>query len=528
VFNRLAALTIPTVAAIHGACVGGGFELALTCERRLATPASTTRIGLPETKLGLIPAWGGCTRLPRLVGIPKALEIILGGKTLRPERALKLGMIDEIVPREQLLAVARERILQPPPLHRPSLRVGNNPISAMLIRSRTARLLAAKTGENYPAPFEALEVITHGTALPVEKSLALERDAMARLAQSDACRNLLRLFLAVQHARKGAPGRGEEGGRPQVQRAAVVGAGVMGAGIAQWLSSHKLSVILRDVNLEKLIRGVDTIAQIYAEAVRRQHLNELEARDGKDRIFAAASDVPLREVDLVIEAATENLALKQDIFRCLAAQTPRSTILATNTSALSVTELAAATEAADRVVGLHFFNPVHRMELVEVVAGEKTSSMIRERAMDFVRRIGKVPILVRDSPGFVVNRVLMPYLVEAVRLFDSGVEVNEIDQAMLKFGMPMGPLRVLDEVGLDVAANVVASLMKHYGARVAPPPLVEKMIASQMTGRKSGSGNGPSMPRVCRSRCWVRRRAATSPRATCSATAPSTTSNTFI
>ncbi len=246
------------------------------------------------------------------------------------------------------------------------------------------------------------------------------------------------------------------------RRSAVIGAGVMGAGIAHWLSSRGLSVILRDVSLDQLVRGMATVSDLYEDAVKRHHLTALEARDGKDRIFAAATDLPMRDVDIVIEAASEKLPLKQDIFRCLAAQTGPDTILASNTSALSVTEIGGGIAAADRVVGLHFFNPVHRMELVEVIAGERTSSEILKRAVEFARRIGKVPVVSKDSPGFIVNRILMPYLIEAVRLFDLGASAHEIDEAMLDFGMPMGPMRLLDEVGLDVSSHVVNTLIQAF------------------------------------------------------------------
>lgn len=482
VFNRVEALHIPTVAAIHGACVGGGYELTLACHYRIASDERATKIGLPEILLGIIPAWGGSTRLPRLIGIPKALEIILNGKTLVAERALKLGMIDEMVPRDRLMQAALERILHPVKPHRASLRVSNNPISAMLIRGRITRELTAKTRGHYPAPFEALDVVTHGVSLPLEKSLERERAAIVRLAQSETCHNLLRLFLLKERSKK------SQGQASSINRAAVIGAGVMGAGIAQWLSARGLSVILRDVSLDQLVRGMAIVSSLYEDAVRRQHLNRLEARDGKDRIFAAATDLPMRDVDMVIEAATEKLPLKQDIFRCLVAQTGPNTILTTNTSALSISAIAAATSAAERVVGLHFFNPVHRMELVEVIPGARTSPEVLSRTVEFARRMGKVPVVSKDSPGFIVNRILMPYLVEAVRLMDHGVNASEIDEAMLDFGMPMGPLRLLDEVGLDVAAHVVNTLSQYFGERVTASALVEKMLGAGMFGRKSGRG----------------------------------------
>lgn len=482
VFNRLSALHVPTVAAIHGACVGGGYELALACDYRMASDARGTKIGLPEIKLGIIPAWGGCTRLPRLIGIPKALDVILAGKTLPPDRALKLGMIDEVVPRAKLVELARERLLHPPRPHRNSVRVSNNAVSAALIRTRVTHVLAGKTRGNYPAPFEALDVVTRGVSLPVERALDSEREAILRLARGAASHNLLRLYLLREQAKKPSTDV------PVISNAAVIGAGVMGSGIAQWVSSRGVRVIMRDVSLDQLVRGVAAIGALYDESVKRGHLTALEARDGKERVFAAATDSPIRDVGIVIEAATEKLALKQDIFRCLAAQVSPNTILATNTSALSVNEIAATTPCPERVVGLHFFNPVHRMELVEVVAGTMTAPDVLVRTAEFARRAGKLPVIVRDSPGFIVNRILMPYLVEAVRLFDSGASAHEIDEAMLDFGMPMGPLRLLDEVGIDVAAHVLGTMAGHFGDRIAAPPLVERMIAANMLGKKSGRG----------------------------------------
>jgi 3-hydroxyacyl-CoA dehydrogenase / enoyl-CoA hydratase / 3-hydroxybutyryl-CoA epimerase len=462
--------------------VGGGYELTLACDYRIASDARSTKIGLPEIKLGILPAWGGSTRLPRLIGIPKALDVILPGKTLPAKRALELGMIDEVVPREQLLTTAHERLLKPGKPHRSNTRVANNVVSAALIRARVMRDLAHKTRGNYPAPFEALDVVTHSPAQTLEKSLENEHDAILRLAGSNASHNLLRLYLLREEAREPSPDV------PIISRAAVVGAGVMGTGISHCVSGHGVPVILRDVSLDQLLRGTAAVSSLYDEDVKRGRLTELEARAANERVFPAATDASLRDVDLVIEAATEKLPLKQDIFRCLAAQTAPRTILATNTSALSVTEIAAATSCPERVVGLHFFNPVARMELVEVVAGAGTCPDVLLRTAEFARRVGKLPVIVKDSPGFIVNRILMPYLVEAVRLFDIGANAREIDEAMLDFGMPMGPLRLLDEVGIDVAAHVLKTLSKPYGDRVTAPHLIEKMMEASMLGKKVGSG----------------------------------------
>jgi 3-hydroxyacyl-CoA dehydrogenase/enoyl-CoA hydratase/3-hydroxybutyryl-CoA epimerase len=483
-FNRIAALKIPTVAAIHGAAVGGGFEIALACDWRIASPDHATKIGLPETKIGLLPAWGGSTRLSRLIGLPKALDIILRGKTPAARAAAKLGMVDDIVPAENLVPFAIKKILGGKP-HRPTHWLVNNPVVAALIAKKLRPKLLQKTHGHYPAILTALEVVTRGISESVSGSLTLERDAVVDLLQSDACRNLIRIFLLQERAKK-FPAVANE--TKPISRAAVIGSGVMGAGIAQWLSARRVTVLLRDVNIEQVARGMSTIAKIYNEGVKRHALSRREARDGMDRIFPAPNEAPLALVDLVIEAAVENLELKQAIFQRLDVLAGDKTILATNTSALPISELAARTRRPERVVGLHFFNPVQRMQLVEVVAARQTSQEILDRAVKFVRQIGKLPVVVKDSPGFLVNRILMPYLIEAGNLFESGASIGDIDNAMLDFGMPMGPLRLIDEVGVDVSLHVAKTIAAHFSSRMKIPAVLGRMPDAKLLGRKSGAG----------------------------------------
>ena len=482
-FNRIAALRIPTVAAIHGAAVGGGFEISLACDWRIASPDRATKIGLPETKIGLVPAWGGSTRLPRLIGLPKALDVILGGKTPAARAALKLGMIDDIVPAENLISFAVKKIQEGKP-DRSRHGLVNNPIAAKFIAKKLHPELLRKTRGHYPAVLKALEVVTRGISEPVSGSLALERDAILELAQGDACRNLIRIFFLQERAKKLPAATNSK----PVSRTAVIGAGVMGAGIAQWLSSRGLPVLLRDVNAEQVARGMNSIAKIYSDGVRRHVLSRREARDGVDRIFPAPSEAPLRQVDLVIEAAVENLELKKTIFQRLDALAGDETILATNTSALPISELADSTRKPERILGLHFFNPVHRMQLVEVVNARQTAPEVLGRAVKFVRRIGKLPVVVKDSPGFLVNRILMPYLIEAGNLFENGARIEDIDEVMLDFGMPMGPLRLIDEVGVDVSMHVAKTLTAHFGRRLNIPLVLGRMMDAKMLGRKSGTG----------------------------------------
>jgi len=484
VMNRIAALRIPTVAAVHGAAVGGGYELCLACDYRIASPDHATKIGLPETKIGLLPGWGGSTRLPRLIGLPKALDIILGGKTVPAKLALKLGMIDEIAPAECLVAAAARKIRLGKPC-RSNHWLTNNRLVAAAIAPRVRKLLLKKTRGHYPAVLKALEVATRGISRTVEASLALERDGIIELMQTDVCRNLIGVFFLQERARKKTLSAAEP--KP-VTHTAVIGAGVMGAGIAQWISARKLPVILRDINTGQVAKGMATIAKLYRDGVKHHTFTAHEARAGMERVHPAPGEVPLRHADIVIEAAVENLELKKKLFQRLDELVSPDTVLATNTSALPISEMAAGTRHPERVVGLHFFNPVHRMQLVEVIAARQTAPEVLQRALKFAQQVGKLPVVVKDSPGFLVNRILMPYLIEAGNLFEAGAKVEDLDDVMLDFGMPMGPMRLLDEVGLDVSLHVAETLAAHFGDRMKVPDCLCKMTSAGLLGRKSGNG----------------------------------------
>jgi len=494
VFRRIAELPIPTVAAIHGACLGGGYEISLACDYRIASPDRVTKIGLPETQLGILPAWGGSTRLPRLIGLPKALDVILGGKTLAAKQALKCGMVDDLAPREYLLNVAFKKIAASGKTLRrrrsTAIALMNTALAAKLIAKRVQAEVLKRTRGHYPAISKALEVVTQGISKSVQESLALERDAVVELAQTETCKNLMRVFFLHERAKKLLSDKRDDSPESarSIKRVAVIGAGVMGAGIAQWASARELQVILRDINAEQVAKGMATIAQLYEQGLKRHAFTKIEARSGMDRIYPAASEVPLKNVDLIVEAAVEKMDLKKDIFRRLDEMAGPSSILATNTSALSISEIAAATKHPDRVVGLHFFNPVHRMQLVEVVVGHDTRPDVVERSVRFAQQIGKLPVVVKDSPGFLVNRILMPYLIEAGHLFEYGARVEDIDEAMLDFGMPMGPLRLIDEVGVDVAHHVAETIAARFSPRLVAPPVLHEMLETGLLGRKNGRG----------------------------------------
>ncbi len=470
ILNRIAVLKIPTVAAIHGACAGGGYEITLACDHRIATDDPATRIGLPETTLGLIPAWGGCTRLPRLIGPERAAEVILKGKLYSAREALKLGLVDEVASRDQLLQAARKK-----------LRDGKRAARSV---PRIEREIPTPRETGNPAPVRALEVIKRGLAGSIDQALALELDAIVDLGKSESTQNLIRNFFLNDKYRKGT----SKVSAQKVVHAAVIGAGVMGSGIAQWLSSHGVTVILRDIAREQIDRGLATIEKTYADAVKRGLMSEQKAKEGRARIVASTAPMELRDVQFVIEAASEKIEIKKEIFCELAMQAGPKTIVATNTSALPVGELADATVSPEHVIGLHFFNPVSRMKLVEVVIGKQTSDETRERTLAFARQVGKLPVIVRDSPGFLVNRVLFPYLLDAAELFESGLDADKIDNALVQWGMPMGPLRLIDEIGVDITIDIGNTLEKAYGRRDHVPGVLLWLRDGQMLGRKSGAG----------------------------------------
>jgi 3-hydroxyacyl-CoA dehydrogenase / enoyl-CoA hydratase / 3-hydroxybutyryl-CoA epimerase len=327
-------------------------------------------------------------------------------------------------------------------------------------------------------------VIRKGLSRPMEDALRMEHDTIVELGETDATQNLIRNFFLAEKYKRGSSKQTPE----KITHAAVIGAGVMGSGIAQWLSSRGVSVILRDVGTEELTRGLANIEKTYADAVKRGIMPEEKAKEGRARIVASSAPIEMRDVQIVIEAASEKLEIKRQIFRDLAQKTPHAAMLATNTSALPISDLAAETKTPERVIGLHFFNPVSRMKLVEIVIGTETSDATMARALGFVRQVAKLPVIVRDSPGFLVNRVLFPYLLEAAELFENGIGGQEIDDALLQWGMPMGPLRLIDEIGVDITVDIANTLEKAYGKRDRAPKILGQMQSAKMLGRKSGEG----------------------------------------
>jgi len=480
-FDRIANLKIPTVAAINGACVGGGYELALACDHRVATLDSSTKIGLPETMLGILPAWGGSTRLPRLIGLPAAMGIILAGKVVVPKLAYKLKMVDRLCHRENLDTTAKAMLTYGKTKYK---RFFLNKFPLKLIaKSKATKNVLKTTGGVYPAPLKALDVMVKGLGVSMQESLELEKKAFAELLNSDVASNLVNIFFLQERSKKTKSDKDFK-----VNKTAVIGAGVMGAGIAQWISSRGVKVLLKDIKPEFVSKGIATINKLYSAAVKKRVMTKTEATQKLDNVTPITESLPMKNVDLVVEAAIEQLDIKQNLFAELETLVRDDTILATNTSALSIVDVAEKMQHKERVVGIHYFNPVHKMKLVEVVKGECTSEETVLKATQFVKKTGKLPVIVKDSPGFLVNRILMPYLIEGVHLANGGLDIAYVDKLLRKFGMPMGPFRLIDEVGGDVCQHVADDLLNRLDTKFPNSSLLRRMIENGNLGKKSGQG----------------------------------------
>ncbi len=486
VFTDFESLPLPKVAAIHGACLGGGYELALCCDWRLASDHPATKVGLPETQLGLLPAWGGSTRLPRLVGVQKALAHILKGPQLPARAAKKAGLVDEVVTMacvtERAKRLLREFGRQPFEARRPT-RAGEM-VAAPLAGYFAKRRLQHDTRDNYPALEKARQIIVRSPWRSLEASLAAEREAFTHLVHYAATRNLIRLFFQRERAKKATPAAVTGEGVKKIDRVGVIGAGVMGSGIAWWLAAHGRHVDLIDVNDAALARAAGRMSDFAAEAIRRGRMTPTETQLAHDRLTISRGDHGLDGLDLVIEAALEDPVVKRQLFSDLVPKLRPDTLLATNTSALPVASLS----ADKRLVGLHFFNPVAAMPLVEIVQPDRADDATVAAAVRFVQDIGKVPLVVKDRPGFLINRILVPYLMEAARMAHEGMSGRVIDDAMRDFGMPMGPLRLLDEIGLDVALHVAETMAHAVPDRMRVPEFLREWVEAGRLGRKTGQG----------------------------------------
>lgn len=493
-FNKLELLPIPVIAIIHGVCLGGGLELALACDYRLVIDGPKTQIGLPEIRLGLLPGWGGTQRLPRVVGLERSMRMILASQMLNAREAKKWGLADslartEVEQRQQIhqwMDIARKkgkvfRRGLPHYTMRQWL-LETNSIGRSILFKGSKKILESRTPEDMPAPFEAFEAIRVGVTKGPEEGYQYEREAAGQLALSPACHNLVSLFLEREKARK------SDGEKAPIQNVGVVGTGTMGAGIAQLAALKEHVTAVQEVNAEALGRGVLQINQLFQKAMAKGVISPQDYAKKIDLIKGTLSWEGFAETDLVIEAAVEQLDAKRGLFHLMEQNSKPTTILATNTSSLSVSAMAESVSHPERVAGLHFFNPVHKMELVEVIQSPQTSEQTIRTLMQWARDLGKTPVLVKDSPGFLVNRILMPYVNEAVILVHEGMGIDEVDRIMKRFGMLMGPLEMVDQVGLDIAAHVAESMKPMFGDRAAPSVAFERMRSGSWLGQKSGAG----------------------------------------
>ena len=480
VYEALARLPCPTVAAVHGACMGGGTELVLACRQRIADDDETTRIGLPEVMLGIHPGWGGSARLPRLIGATEALPLMLTGKSLSARRALALGVVDRLARPQELLVEARLllRHPQPHPLARRAMAWASN---TWLARQILAPMMLKQTAtkvrrEHYPAPFALIDVWKRGGG-SMQQRLRLEARSVAKLAATPTAQNLIRIFF-LQERLKGQSAGTESG----IHHVHVVGAGVMGGDIAAWAAFKGFEVTLQDREMKYIQPALDRARQLYEKKLKTPERVEQTAR----RLRADVEGSGVAGADLVIEAIYENTAAKRALYAVIEPQLGADSMLASNTSSIPLDALRTGLAAPQRFLGLHFFNPVAQMPLVEVVRHDRLDPAIEKRALAFCKALGKLPLAVRGTPGFLVNRILMPYLLEALRLYSEGVPGPVLDREAKKFGMPMGPIELADTVGLDVCASVGQELAPFLGLEL--PPGLEQKLADGKRGKKDGQG----------------------------------------
>jgi 3-hydroxyacyl-CoA dehydrogenase/enoyl-CoA hydratase/3-hydroxybutyryl-CoA epimerase len=495
VFRRLEELPLPTLTALDGVCLGAGAELALACGYRLASDTPQTRIGFPEVQLGILPALGGTVRLPRLVGVRTALDLILTGRRVQAREAHRLGLVDAVFPpadfEEAVLRFARERA------ERGRLRaaarrgVGRRLLEdtapgRRLLFARTARALGPVGPGRSAAAHRALETVADGLALPLERAFEREAEALGELIVSREAKALLHDFRLRRAARSHAPAPGIE--PPAVERVAVLGAGRMGAGVAHLLATHGVPVRVRELQHGALVNGLRYAQALFRAEAERGTLSRREMEERTVLVSATLGFGGFGTVDLVLEAAGEDPETRRRALGEVEEHVREECILASTGAAVTIVRLQEAVEHPARVVGMHFFHPVGRVPLVEVVHAERTSERAVAAVEALARRVGKVPLVVRDGPGFLVNRVLFPLLHEAFRLLEEGAAVERVDGAMVEFGMRTGPLRTLDELGLEWVARVSRLLEEGLGARFRPPPALDAVLRAGLRGREWGGG----------------------------------------
>jgi len=498
IFNAIEDLPFPTVTAINGLALGGGCEVTLTTDFRVM--ADTAKIGLPETKLGILPGWGGCVRLPRLIGADNAIEWIAGGTENRADAALKVGAVDAVVPSERLEAAARDILARANAGeldYRARRDEKTSPlkldaIEQMMVFETAKGYVAGKAGPHYPAPIEAIKVIQKGAGEGRERCQAIEAKAFAKLALTDVCYNLVGLFINDQVVKKKGSHYAKQA--QAVNQTAVLGAGIMGGGIAYQSASKGTPILMKDIKDDAIELGLKEARKLFAKQVERNKLTTETMAEKLTNIRPTLSYGDFGHVDLVVEAVVENPKVKDAVLTEVEGQVGEDTILASNTSTISITRLAENLKRPENFCGMHFFNPVHRMPLVEVIRGEKTSDAAVAATVSYARAMGKTPIVVNDCPGFLVNRVLFPYFGGFSLLVEQGADFRRVDKIMEKFGWPMGPAYLLDVVGMDTAVHANEVMAEGFpdrmaqGAKNGGKTAIQAMYEAERLGQKNAKG----------------------------------------
>jgi len=506
IINQIALLTFPTLAVINGACVGGGCELALACTYRIASDHPKTLIGLPEVKLGIIPGFGGCVRMPRLIGLQNALQLILSGKLIVAKKALRMHLIDHIYNHdfqkndvqkfiEKLLngrafskSLINKRTAKKSLINR---FLDNTVFGNKLIFKLAHKNLLKKTKGQYPAPLQALKTIKKSHDMGIDKALEIELDGFSKVAITKESKNLIQLFFTSELLRK-ETGTQDKKLTPTPlpnKQTAVLGAGIMGGGIAWLFSKNDYSARLKDIQWNAVNKGYQTAADYYAQMKRYRKITEIQIRNKMNHIAGSVNYNGFTNIDLICEAVVENIEIKKTVLAEAETNLPEHCIITSNTSSLSITAMATALKRPENFIGMHFFNPVNKMPLVEIIPGKKTSKQTIVNTVSFVKSLGKTPIVVGDCAGFLVNRVLIPMINEAAFILQEGGDVKGIDHAVESFGMPMGPFILADEVGIDIGFHVSSILEAAYGERMAVAGLFKHIFKEeQLLGKKTGRG----------------------------------------
>jgi 3-hydroxyacyl-CoA dehydrogenase/enoyl-CoA hydratase/3-hydroxybutyryl-CoA epimerase len=498
VLNRLEKLDAPVVAAIHGACLGGGLEVALACRYRVATDHAKTVFALPEVQLGVIPGMGGTQRLPKRVGLQAALDMILAGRNVRAKRALQMGLVDEMVHPAALrdIALERARALASRELKPDrggahgalSLVLEHNPLGRSVVFKKARESVMEKTHGHFPAPLAALEAVQAGYSRGFKEGLREEARLFGEMAVTDVSRQLVFLFFA-SNALKKDKGVDEPAPSPrEVHKLGVLGAGFMGAGIASVAVQKGTLVRLKDTDPARIGRGLASVRGVLQERLTRKQITRVQLDDFMSLVGGTTDYSGFASADLVIEAVFEDLGLKHQVLAEVEPRIDADAVYASNTSTIPIGRIAEGARHPERVLGMHFFSPVHRMPLLEVIVTPATSAEAVVTAVAYGKRLGKTVIVVNDGPGFYTTRTLSAYMNEAGRLLDEGAAIEAIDSALVEFGFPVGPITLLDEVGIDVGGKVGAVLAEAFGARMAPSDAMRRVVAAGRTGRKGANG----------------------------------------